>query len=216
MPEKKKPYINPADVWDFEKNLALQPTVWKNEAIKLRYSCEILRHNNEHLRKVIFDKKGTAITPNFCSTGVERMLLGFSLENLIKAVILQEEKHQETVFKNTGKLSWERKGHDLIELFETADVSTSEEEQVYLQLWQTCAVWAGRYPLPVSKNGLTAHRTGAGSRKELEERAKERRKRAMKKGQPLPEIQDLLTTDLTNGEFAVFERLYDWRMSKLA
>jgi len=151
-------YIPIREVWNFEQNLASKPDVWRNEAINLRFTAEALwLYDDEVIQKVFHDRAPCRL-PSFFSARVERMLLGFSLENLVKAVLLQDEKWFNDVFSKEGTLSWGKDGHNLLKLFQQANVETSLMERKYLEAWQLCALWAGRYPLPTKEIHLPRQR----------------------------------------------------------
>ena len=109
-----KQYEPARDVWEFEQYLASKPDVWINQARNLRYSAEALcLHHDEALQRVSQENWATRI-PLFWGAGVTRMLMGFSLENLIKAILLQNPDKLKTVFGREGNLSWGKDGHDLL------------------------------------------------------------------------------------------------------
>jgi hypothetical protein len=73
------------------------------------------------------------------------MLLGFAMENLLKALLLA----QDSSIVADGKLKWPGKtGHELGELAEAAGLTLNAGEGQILDNLKEFVLWAGRYPLP--------------------------------------------------------------------
>lgn len=195
------------DVWDFEAHLASQPAVWLAEAYNLRRSAEVLFQYGG----AMLQKETPFAGPAFFGARIQRMLMGFSLENITKALLLQDPARYEQVFKGEGKLSWGNDGHNLEQLFADAGVAIGEVEQTYLRLWQTCARWAGRYPLPLKEQELPRQRQGLSSPTALLRRARQTISRALQKNEPLlgAEIHDLLHQTVGQVEWELFQALFD-------
>jgi len=83
------------------------------------------------------------------------MLVAYALENLFKAVIVQqqEKKVREQVL-NTRRLPKIIEGHDLVALAQAVGlaINVSEEDLLTRLCWNS--IWAGRYPVPVDCGGL--------------------------------------------------------------
>ncbi|QHV98729.1 hypothetical protein [Spirosoma endbachense] len=76
------------------------------------------------------------------------MLIGFSFENLIKAIPVSRTPSK-TTRRELAKDLWDkRKGHFLLHLIPN-DINLSDQERDLLNRLQTFTVWAGRYPLPM-------------------------------------------------------------------
>jgi hypothetical protein len=139
------------------------------------------------------------------------MLMGFSLENLIKAYLLQDRSMYDDAFSGDGKLSWGAKGHNLIHLFGRAGIEISDIEATYLDLWQTCALWAGRYPLPLKEHDLPRRRKSLSRAAALLKRAVKRITNARQRHDPLlgAEKHDLLHQNVGRLEWELFQALFE-------
>jgi hypothetical protein len=206
-----KTYEPIRNVWDFEKYIASKPQVWINEAINLRNAAEVLFLYDKEVFQRIFEEKSSTRLPAFFTARIERMLMGFSLENLIKAILLQTPTKIQEVFVEEGRLSWGKDGHNLLRLFKEAKIEISNLEEKYLAVWQECAIWAGRYPLPVNESGLPLKRKGLPSREALLRRSTKRIKRAIAEGDQLlgAEINDLLHIGVGDIEAMLFRSLFE-------
>lgn len=206
-----KTHIPIRDVWEFEKFLATKPRVWLNEAFNLRYSAEALFLYDERVRKSIFTDRISPPLPGFFSARVERMLFGFSLENLIKAILLQNPEKLNHAFGRDGNLSWGKDGHDLLKLFDEANISLSDTEKKFVEVWQTCAIWAGRYPLPKNEHALPRQRVGLPSSEAVGKRRMKIVEKAIQEGDELlgAELNDLLHGGVGDLEQGLYQKLFD-------
>ncbi len=199
------------DVWEFEKYLSTKPEVWFAEAVNLRNSAEALFLYDDKLYNDVFNKKQQPQLSAFFSARVERMLMGFSLENLVKALLLQDIEKVKNVFHKDGNLRWGKDGHNLLKLFKEARINTDSTEKTFLELWQTCAIWAGRYPLPVNENDLPRKHKPIPSHAALHRRTKKRIEQSIKEGDQLlgAEINDLLHCGVGTPEIKLYRALFD-------
>lgn len=206
-----KTHQSPRTVWEFEKFLTSRPQVWLVEASNLRQACETLCRYDREVVDCIFNKKTTPPGPAFFSARIARMLMGFSLENLFKALLLQDPGKFRKVFAKDARLSWDGDGHSLLKLSKGLNFQLSSTENRYLELWQICATWAGRYPIPLNMNGLPAQRVGAPTLEASVERARARSLKSIEQGDPLmgAEISDLLHGGINDMELGIFINLYD-------
>jgi hypothetical protein len=85
-----KKHVPIQEVWSFESEYCRNPRAWLNQGINLRYSAEALFLYDSQLLKQVSPEKTKAPLPSFQSANVERMLMGFSLEALAKAIIVQD------------------------------------------------------------------------------------------------------------------------------
>lgn len=205
------------DVWAFEAYLASDYKVWCSKAHHMRQSAELLFQYNEEVSGKLFKEREQPLLSPFWTTGPARMMMGFALENLFKALLLQNPVLLREVFSKEGKLSWGNDGHNLIKLLEEAGFEWETKEQRYLELWQTCATWAGRYPLPTNENQLPRQRKALPSKKALLKRSKKRMGMAMETSDPFlgAELWDQLHTGLGGDEFSTFIKIYDGCVSRL-
>jgi len=204
-------YEKTRNVWGFEKFLASQPDVWLVEANSLRHSAEALMLYDHEVTTALFEKKEQPRLPAFFSARVERMLMGFALENAVKALLLQDPSELKSAFAREGNLSWGKNGHNLLILFERTSVKLSQKEAFYVKAWQMCATWAGRYPIPLNENHLPGQRRGAPSLEASVKRASRRIEKALEEGDSLmgQELCDLLHSGVGAQEKAIFDGIFD-------
>lgn len=201
-------FIKKRDVWDFEKELAKSnPQIWSNEAINLKYSAKVLLSYQEEVFDDIFNKKKQPKFPGFWSANVIRMLFSFSLENLIKGILIKKDSSR--YFKKEGNISFGKEAHKLCTLFTDADIAVNEEEERYLEIWTTCALFAGRYPIAKNEHGFPNQRVPMKSSEALlKRRLKEIQKSIKQRKQLLPEINDAIHTGVGTKEEEIFDTLF--------
>ncbi|MCM2307996.1 MAG: hypothetical protein NDI91_11110 [Sulfuritalea sp.] len=198
------------DVWEFEKSYSLKPRAWISHAVSLRYSAEALLLYDEEVFDRIFRAKEQPRLPAFFSPNVERMLLGFSLENLFKALILMSAENARRAFAKQGNLAWSVASHDLLKLAASANVPLNREEEHLLDVLSTCAIWAGRYPLPMNEHQFPRRRKGAPHREMLNRRRRKEFERAMKAGTEILRCKhDQLHTNIGGTELDCYRQLFD-------
>lgn len=198
------------DVWNFEATYCLKPRAWISHAINLRYSAEALFLYDADLISRLFETKEEQLLPAFFSPNVERMLMGFSLENLLKALILMNPTNARRAFAKEGKLSWGLASHDLSKLAAVAHVALSDKEEHLLDVLSTCATWAGRYPLPMNEYQLPRMRKGAPDRATLSRRRQKECERAWKAGKRLLQPKrDQLHTNIGGQDIDLYRTLFD-------
>jgi len=98
--------------------------------------------------KILFDeskksKESLGLTdPNLCS--VSALLLGFSIEYLIKGYLATNE----TFIDIKGALKRKFKTHKLYKLVGYAKLDLSDDQLKILEFLTHCVEWRGRYPIP--------------------------------------------------------------------
>ena len=94
-------YENKSDRWHFENEFCVEKCeIWLHEAINLMYSAKVLNDYTWNLSSELFDKKNfDQKYPAFWTPRVERMLWGYSFENLFKAKIISDLKQSEDIKK---------------------------------------------------------------------------------------------------------------------
>jgi len=87
----------------------------------------------------------------------------------------------------------------------------SRLETRYIEVWQVCALWAGRYPIPIKEHQFPSQRAGASSRSELAKMAVKRRQRALEEGDPLmgSEVHDILHGGVNLLEIETFRGIFE-------
>jgi len=201
------------EVWDFEKYCCSKPTHWVHLAWNLKCSYQVLAENNKLATRYAFDntQKEPLLKYPFWSSGTERMLIGFSLENIVKAILLLDKERVSKVFQKDGKLSWDKDGHNLIKLYEQTDLEITDVEAFFLELWQTCSLWAGRYPISTNEHHIPRKRKAMPTRESLIQRSTKRIEKALTEKDPLigRDINDFLHTGIGNLEHETFIALYE-------
>lgn len=203
-------YENTRDVWEFEKFLSSKPHVWLVEANNLRFACNALLLHNDEVRACIFDgRTEQPCPPAFFCGRIVRMLMGFALENVVKAILLQNPDELRAAFSKEGNLKWGKDAHNLLILFERAGVCLSREESFYVKAWQVCATWAGRYPIPMNEQQLPKRRRAL-QKDALIKQAQKQIKKAMEEGDPLLgiDLDDLLHAGVETHEKKVFDEVF--------
>lgn len=206
-----KDYLPVREVWEFEAHLASQPDVWISEARNLKGAAEALLLYDQEVSDCVQIHKRQPPLKAFFSARVIRMLFGFSLKNLVKAILLQDKEELEKAFPREGNLSWGDKGHDLLWLFVRAGVKVSGAERKEIVLWQVCALWAGRYPLPLNENALPRQRKPLSSHEALLQRTQTRIKNSMEEGDLWrgAELQDVLHSGVGDREIDMYRKIFD-------
>jgi len=212
-----KPHKSNRDVWNIEAFMASDQKVWLSKANDMRQSATLLfQYDAEVFIKVFKEKEPTRL-PAFWVAGPARMLMGFALENILKALLLKNPDRLQKVFSKDGNLSWDKDGHNLIKLSSEAGISWSDTQHRYLELWQMCSTWAGRYPIPTNENQLPRQREEVPTREALEKRSSKRLEKAIDNKDPFmgAELWDQLHTGIVGDEFNAFVEMYDSCISVL-
>ncbi|OPX54320.1 hypothetical protein SAMN02745127_02977 [Oceanospirillum multiglobuliferum] len=204
-------YVSVRDVWDFEKYYCSKPISWINTAHNLKSSYQVLFENSKLVISFDNNERDPLLKTPFWSAGTERMLIGFSLENMVKAILLLDKKVLDDAFKKEGKLSWGKDGHNLIKLYGQTNIELTPLEIRYLELWQICSLWAGRYPISINENHIPRNRKSLPSREALIQRSKKELEKAKKENDILmgADLNDLLNQGIGDLENTTFISLYD-------
>jgi hypothetical protein len=133
------------EIWKRELSLATHRDVWKLFAIETKCCLEFLLEKYE----TAMNGDDVFISPFFGYKYV-RMLMGYSLENLIKGLLLSG-KNKGKYFKRGG-ISFQKRGHDLVWLLQELEVQIDVNESFYINAWSISAEWFGKYPFPLEMN----------------------------------------------------------------
>lgn len=122
---------------DIYEYIVKNPYSWLNKAAGLLSAA----------KKVL--SKGNDDLPILYYINTYMMLNSFALENIIKCIIIQEAPDTSV---NNGKLNDKINEHDLIELFNDANIleNFTETEKDLLRRLSIFAVKWGRYPIPLT------------------------------------------------------------------
>jgi hypothetical protein len=212
-----KPIVNNQEVWRRELAFARQGKFWRAFACELRNCAEYLEQRVIEDMRASAAGKGASL-PAFFSPKFARMLLGLSLENLVKGLLLSSANVSDYV--RAGKrpqISFGKRGHDLEWLlrkagieFEAQPIEVPTELQgivhtvstsLYLRVWSTSATWFGKYPYPLDVGGVLTEYQGLKSSKALL-----RRRLA---GKRAVTDSDILHTGIGDREWREFHRLFE-------
>jgi hypothetical protein len=173
-------YEKKDDSFEFEKYICfVKPELWKNEAMNLFASAKVLLEFSNLQTDDLFDKgnklngifSDEIANRTFWYFRVIRMLWGYGFENILKGIIIQNLSKKDSTL--TSIPIDEIKTHDLITLFNKANIDLVEEQEFYIKIIEKCSVWMGRYPLPVKAKQMYEQRKPMKTREELFERSRQ-------------------------------------------
>jgi hypothetical protein len=131
------------DYWDKQHLLSAEnPRSWKLEAESLKRAADILWETWEQdWRYNQTLKVGDECQPPVGS--IAMMLFGFCIENLVKSILASKNR----MLDEKGK--FKERTHDLLKLFEKAEVKLDNDENYLVERLEQFIIWAGRYPIPL-------------------------------------------------------------------
>ncbi|MFX1689282.1 hypothetical protein PWR05_32870 [Paraburkholderia sp. A2RI-6] len=142
-------YPESDDYWDSIFNDGvLDPKSWIDTATELACTLNYLRTPAIDFFKATRSTLGQALPMNKRVHGCYLMIAGFVAENLLKAIVAKAASSQGTV--DPTDLLKEIKTHNLLKLAAKAGMPVTDSGRELLQRLTYFAVWAGRYPTPVS------------------------------------------------------------------
>lgn len=143
--------MSPRDLKQFQDTV-LDPKAWKRSALALIEAAALLEPSVERFWQDV----RTGASWNDEGVAIYFMLSSFALENLLKARLVEQQQPEIKKALTSGSgLPGMLKNHDLYKL--TCMVGLKElaaEEEVLLKRLTRSAVWYGRYPVPVTAQGL--------------------------------------------------------------
>ena len=131
-----------------------QPYLWMCKAQEVRRAADILW--DQFVREITAFTKGEDTGEPFFGQ-VALMLYGLALENMLKAGLAS----MGVAAHPNGNFS--QKSHDLMALSKEFNVEWNLNEAELLFRLQEFIEWAGRYPIPLSKEGLYPREFSDGS-----------------------------------------------------
>lgn len=206
-----KEYDRKENDYLFEKQYCYEnPETFINEALVLRYSAEVLfEYEDLKTRHLFGENTGiTIFSSDLVNKGcfnyrVIRMLFSYSLENLLKCIIVQNYKKDFPT--ETEVPIKEIDNHDLKKLYKKADRTFPDEYGLFLDSWTKCSVWAGRYPLPKKPNQMYQSRETTESSKSIRT---DLLKISFGKLDQIVE-KDVLLTNIGSLEYSAYKGLFD-------
>jgi hypothetical protein len=158
-----KPNREPNPEWDpvFKSNYRaklLSRADWIRKGQALLESAKLLEPDVAAIWKGLrewHERKHTKELKSDEILSVYLMLVAFTVENLLKARLIQKCYHKfRDEFESYGRLPPLLKTHDLFPLAKEAGLSIGTEEEDLLRRLTRAAIWAGRYPLPIEFGDL--------------------------------------------------------------
>jgi hypothetical protein len=130
----------------------LDYTLWIEKAEHLLEAANLLEPRIEGLRTEV--KNGGFITEHYFTTYF--MLASYAVENLLKALYIKLNADSvKRALEEKKRLPNEIEGHDLNKLAQKLRVINREwGEEALLRRLSRCAVWYGRYPIPIKPSQL--------------------------------------------------------------
>jgi len=209
-------YEDKNEVLNFEKVFCADFTkTWLNKAWDLRNSTEALYQVQLTQRNAMFDNSKEAILkdiPLVHSDNIQRMLWGYSFENLIKILIILKLKNSDNIVEVPIE---EIKSHDLQQLAKKANIQLSDDESFYLGILTKATVWAGRYPMSFNQHYIPKTRASMNTREELNQRSKQQFDKLIKgKIKRVVEESDILNTGISSYEIELYKLLFKKLLKK--
>lgn len=165
------------EIWRFEFEAARRGRFWRGLAMEQRACAEFITDKTAEV--VGRSMKEGGPLPGFFDPKFARMLYGYSLENLAKGLLLSSSDWRHYVDDPEGipRISFRGKGHKLEWLLGKLGLEYSEEPHLpgiatlppekrarvearhrgvlfYLRVWSISAEWFGKYPFPLSMDGV--------------------------------------------------------------
>lgn len=211
--------------FEFEKKICFDRLeLWENEAQNLFYSAEVLYEFAKINFLHIFSKnnKFTELFPEYLTERclfnyrIQRMLWGYGLECLLKALILKKIKDDEKYDCITSDIIKQIKSHDLIKLATRAEITLTEPEIFYLNILIKCTEWAGKYPLPVRSEQMYEQRESLPSRELLYERyAKKYEQYLNGEIVRMEDESDIINSGINENEIEIYNKLKKKLLSRI-
>ena len=184
-------------IWARELDLAKRPEVWHRFALELRACAEFLGQQDREAVEAIFEGTSSSRVGFFAPKFV-RLIMGLSLENLTKGILLSGPKAKR--FTTRDRISFGKKGHDLAWLLTQADIALEEPNRIYIEAWSASAEWFGKYPFPVEMNRVLDEYAPLTSSEALTRR--------VLRGRRGVTVRDILHGGVGLGEWRIFRRVF--------
>ncbi len=135
------------------------PAKWALQAHSLKKGADILFKKVDDDLRILMSETSTNKPQNFEAglISVASLLFGLAMENILKAVILNELPDDE---KKIIIKKWPGDGHNQILLANKAKINLTEIEKDILRRLSEFVRWAGRYPIPKSADKMTIPQLG--------------------------------------------------------
>lgn len=138
---------------------SITPAIWRIEAHRLRRAANILFDAYLVSANRIYKDAPAPEVSDLDMIVPASLLYGASLENLLKARIIDQAKP--TSPDNLKPLFGGGSGHSLVDLAARAGVVLLGEERELADRLSLFVEWAGRYPAPKRLEKMTVRQTGA-------------------------------------------------------
>ena len=137
---------------------ALTPALWALNARRLKRTADLIFNAYTSDCDKMVDGVSPSELQNLELAGSATLLYGLALENIIKAIIIDQDPN---VVKDGKLRKWLGNGHDQILLIQMTSVSLDEQQKDLLRRMTAFVEWAGRYPIPKSSEQMRLKQLGA-------------------------------------------------------
>lgn len=140
-----------------------KPIFWKKKAEELKFVVDTLWPLHENRFQLIMDNLGkkefeySSLEPDTFSICLA--LMGYSIEVLLKGIIIKNNPQ----FVSNGKMSGKLKTHDLDYLAKVANITLSKNEKIFFEQAHQAILIDSRYPIPSKKEELSSSMTIGGN-----------------------------------------------------
>lgn len=152
-------YPNEVEFWqNWFTSTIVDTTAWSSSADDLARVLTLLTPQIDSFWESLGTGEFGPLGDGFRIQGVYLMLAAYALENYFKGALVAMYKWSAADIK--AKLPSELKSHDLKSLAEPLKLPLSVEEIDLLERLSAYSTWAGRYPVPLFREGLKPVKDG--------------------------------------------------------
>ena len=136
---------------------ALEPKIWALTARRLKLAADMIFNAYSKDCEKFIQGISPSELPNLELAGSATMLYGLALENIIKAIYIDENPE---VVENGRLIKWHGGGHNQIAIIQDTSVSLDTQQNDLVKRMSAFVVWAGRYPIPMKSNAMSLKQRG--------------------------------------------------------
>jgi hypothetical protein len=125
-----------------------EPGFWILSARRLKRSGDLIFQAYSNDLEAMVNGATPTELENLELAGVASMLFGLAIENLLKAIIISNDKSDQPPDRVRD---WDRDGHELVSLAEKADINLNEKQRDLLVRLTSSVRWSGKYPVSKKK-----------------------------------------------------------------
>jgi len=128
---------------------ALTASSWALTAHRLKHAGDLLYEAYRQELKQMVSGPSLVSLDNISLVTSATLLIGLAFENILKAIIVQNEPN---IIENGKLKKWPSSGHNQLQLAQKARLDLDDTERDVLNRLSSFVVWAGRYPIPRSSD----------------------------------------------------------------